>query len=74
MPAKRIFTQTELDLALAMTRACESWRAIGRALRCNEDTIRRQFEPEYGMLRMGGIVSRKRERRAAARSIQRKAA
>lgn len=69
MPAKRIFTQAERDLAQSMLDACESWRAIGRALRCNEDTIRRDLDPAYGAARSAGIIQRWRVRRECGASV-----
>ena len=65
MPAPRIFTEAELNLARTWRRYNESWRAIGRRIGCEPETIRSAIEPDYRTDRTREIVDRRRKRRAA---------
>lgn len=70
MPAPRVFTKDQIDLARAMRVNQASWRAIGRALGCDENTIRCALDPDFLRKRHDGIVARRRERRLAAKQIR----
>ena len=69
MPSPRIFTEAELNLARSMRGdSAYSWRAIGRELRCDAETIRCAIDPGYAAERMSGISERRRERNAKAKA------
>lgn len=70
MPSPKSFTDSELDLARAMRADKASWRAIGRELGCNDDTIRCALDPDYLRKRHDQIVARKRERNKAAKAAR----
>ena len=69
----RIFTEDELDLARSMQREKASWRAIGRALGCSDETIRRHIDPTFdGASRSARIWALQKDRERTERSTARK--
>jgi hypothetical protein len=74
MAAPRTFTEAELATAQSMRSQGESWRAIGRVLSCNEDTIRCQFDDEYRKSRHSAIAARRVEQRRVAKAVAEKSA
>jgi IS30 family transposase len=65
----RSFTKDELKLARALRRAKKSWRAIGRALGCSDETIRRHIDPSFdGAARSARIRAAERARAKVART------
>lgn len=68
MPAPRIFSQAELQVARTMQACKESWRSIGRTLGCQAETIRCAIDPAYAAERMAAISGRRRERNAKAKA------
>lgn len=70
MPALKIFTPSELDLARTMRADNKSWRSVASALGCAEDTIRCALDADFMRRRHEGIVARRRERNAAIKAAR----
>ena len=51
------FTKAQIAKAKRMVLAGTSWQAIGRALNCNPDTIRRRLDPKWKEYRAAMIRS-----------------
>lgn len=68
MPAPRIFSHAELQVARTWRRYNESWRAIARRIGCDAETIRCAIDPDYAADRMAAISARRRERNAKAKA------
>lgn len=70
---RRSFTADEIAAAKRMRGANESWRAIGRALGCSDETIRRQIDPTFdGASRSARIWALQKDRERTERSTARK--
>jgi hypothetical protein len=69
VPAPRTFTTDEIEAAKSMRLNGMSWGAIGRAIGCNEDTIRGALDDEYRQCRHDAIAARRRDSRRAAKAL-----
>ena len=70
MPEPRTFTADEIERAKSMRLIGMSWGAIGRAIGCNDDTIRRALDDGFRLRRNAIQAKQQQSRRNTAKAAE----